>query len=343
MKKHIGTIVTVVIIVLALAITGGMIASTLLGSKGDSEGTSAGYVYDVFSADSASASLLSWEKESGSVTLSLQDGAWIWTDDPEMPLDGDRVTALLSPLTSVKSSKRFTDVNEETQASFGLTEPSLRVTVTDSAYGTRTLLVGKYSAAAGGYYASLASAPGTVYVIDDTVTKNFEVTPSEMIREEVFPIITARTLDGFDLTANGNVYRFRYDARGIVSGKDTYYWYVSVNGAKSKPVETDEEALCICIIGTGYDRLVSYHEAELADYGIGEGSPVLTVHYTETVTVPGENGNEYLEQSHSYTLRFGNTDSTLCDYVSPEGTNQVYLLEAAETLAYLLSVAEACL
>ena len=64
MKKHVGIIVTVVIIVLAIAVTVGMIVSTLLGSQGDSEGTSAGYVYDVFSADSGSASLLSWERAS---------------------------------------------------------------------------------------------------------------------------------------------------------------------------------------------------------------------------------------------------------------------------------------
>mgnify|MGYP004661880681 FL=1 len=92
-----------------------------------------------------------------------------------------------------------------------------------------------------------------------------------------------------------------------------------------------------------YEKLITWHASELAAYGVGEDSPVVTVHYTETVTVSTENGNRYERVTHSISLRFGKTADDLTDYVNPVGTSLLFELSAGNILNDLLAVAEKCL
>lgn len=343
-KKNTTVIVIAIVIILATLLTVGFVVAAAINKKPSGDLVPAPYTYEAFSADPVSATAVSWTENGKTVSLSFRDGAWTWADDPEMPIGSDQVKALLVPLVSLKSTKRYTDTSEEEREGFGLKEPALSVTVTDGAYGTRTLNFGKYSAAAGGYYAQRADAPGTVYVVKEDAYKAFSgTTPTDLLYEGEYPLLTAATLDGFDLTVDGNTFRFLYDIRGIEKNGSVYYWFVSVNGDANKPVDTNADNLCMVIIGMNYDRLLSWHAGDLATYGVGDDSPVITVHYTETVTVSTGDGNRYERQPHSISLRFGKTGEDLADYVNPVGTTLLYELSAGNILNELLAVARKCL
>ena len=343
-KKNTSVIIIAVVVILATLLTVGFVVAASVNKKPSDDLVPAPHTYEAFSADPVSATAVSWTKDGKTVSLSLSGNTWTYADDPEMPIDKNKVSNLLKLLVSLKSSKRYTDTTGEDRESFGLSSPALSVTVTDGAFGTRTLNFGKYSAAAGGYYAQRADAPATVYVVaEDPYLAFAEATPTTLLREDEYPYLTAATLDGFDLTANGNTYRFLFDIRGVEKDGKLYYWFVSVNGDVSKPVDTDADDLCNNIICMDYEKLITWHASELAAYGVGEDSPVVTVHYTETVTVSTENGNRYERVTHSFSLRFGKTADDLTDYVNPVGTSLLFELSAGNILNDLLAVAEKCL
>lgn len=338
MKKS--SIAVFSIIIAAFGIMGLMIFLALHNPSG-TDSSSVTYNYEVLTADAATVSRLSWTAGSASGTLYRSGEKWIWSDDPEMPVDPKAVEKLITDISSVRTSKRYTNVTAETRSGFGLTDPSFTVTVTDSVYGVRMLQIGKYSAAAGGVYVSLASEPETVFIVDDAIISAFSFTPDHFILVEQVPVLSAKMLDSFTLTVGEDRYRFQYEINGILTEKGIIYWYVSVNGAPNQPLRIDADMLCGMIIGMDFEKLVSWHKAELADYGITENSPTLTVCYTKTVSVPDEGGSSS-KVSDSYTLRFGDTDDEGYDYVSFEGTDQVYLLSCAAILADLVAIAESC-
>lgn len=348
MKKK-NLIALIVIAVIAVLLTIGFLLSELLHKEDTppDDLVSAQFVYEAFSADAGSCSMLSWSHSDQSFTLTRTTNGWSWTDDPEMPVSTEQVSSLLVPLTSVKAKKRYTDTTEQAREDYGLSEPAISVTVTDAAYGSHTLRIGIYSSAAGGYYASLATDPETVYVIGQTVPDLYgTVTCSALLATEQYPCpsLTAKTLDGFDLILKDSTYRFQYDLDGIPSDDNSrlYHWYVSVNGAANRPVDTDSDALCEWLVGCEYTELVNWHSSSLAEYGIDEESPRLTVHYTVTKTVATAEGTEYIKQAHSCDFRFGTQTPDNVDCVCPDGTSLVYTLKRTGLLRYLQAVAEDC-
>lgn len=103
----------------------------------------------------------------GSTTLSFsrdESGAWVWSDDPDFPLDDSTVTAITDLLSNWKPLETITDA--EVIANSGLDEPDANLTATTGS-GTMSLLFGKKTDT--GYYVRLNKDESTAYLVDPSL------------------------------------------------------------------------------------------------------------------------------------------------------------------------------
>lgn len=106
----------------------------------------------------------------GSATLSFhldESGKWVWTDDPEFPLDDTTVRAILALLTDLKPQQTLTDgVDLESR---GLDEPFASLTATEADGGTVTVALGSTTTDGRSYYALLNGQESPVYILAGTL------------------------------------------------------------------------------------------------------------------------------------------------------------------------------
>ena len=91
----------------------------------------------VITETEASYSALSYDN--GSATLSFhldESGKWVWSDDPEFPLDDSTIQSILSLLTNLKPQQTITE--GDTLEAYGLDQPAATLTATKPDGGTLT-------------------------------------------------------------------------------------------------------------------------------------------------------------------------------------------------------------
>ena len=114
----------------------------------------------------------------GTATLSFsqdEEGNWIWSDDPEFPLDDTTVTSIVEAIQSLKPQQTITD--GDTLDAYGLDQPSATLTATDTETGeTLKLTFGKATTDGTSYYMLMNDAESPVYIVADTLY-NYLSTP----------------------------------------------------------------------------------------------------------------------------------------------------------------------
>jgi len=107
-----------------------------------------------------------------------QDGKWIMFAPKTWPLDQDAVSGLISTLSSLSAS-RLVEEKTADLAQFGLSNPSLVVTITKKDGKTEKLLVGDESPASGGYFAKREGDP-RIFIIASYNKTGFDKSLSDL-------------------------------------------------------------------------------------------------------------------------------------------------------------------
>lgn len=110
--------------------------------------------------------------DNGSATLSFtldEQGAWIWADDPDFPLDDLTVASIADELSSLHFQQTLPA--GESMETYGFTTPSATLSATNSRGTTQTLVFGKTTTDGDSYYLQMNGDESTVYIVADTLCK----------------------------------------------------------------------------------------------------------------------------------------------------------------------------
>ena len=122
--------------------------------------------------DAAPQSYTAITYDNGSATLSFaldEQGAWIWADDPDFPLDDLTVASIASELSSLHFQQTLPA--GESMETYGFTTPSATLSATSSRGSTQTLVFGKTTTDGDSYYLQMNGDESTVYIVADTLCK----------------------------------------------------------------------------------------------------------------------------------------------------------------------------
>lgn len=226
-------------------------------------------------------SALSYSNGSTTLSFSLnEEGAWIWSDDPDFPLDDATVTAIMDLLVSLKPQQ--TILEPEALETYDLDSPAATLTATGDTAGDLTLALGKTTTDGDSYYMQMNGDESTIYIIADTLYQYMCVPIYDMMRLPELPDLSQERLRSISIqgyTYDGDKRESTITVLTAQNDNGTVTW--RCNGANV----TDSEmvrALLEDLDGMAIDRCVDYRPSEDAAVLCGSKQPaaLLKVFYT---------------------------------------------------------------
>ena len=276
----------------------------------------------------------------GTATLSFsqdEEGSWIWSDDPEFPLDDTTVTSIVETIQSLKPQQTITD--GDTLDAYGLDQPSATLTATDAETGeTLKLTFGKATTDGTSYYMLMNDAESPVYIVADTLYNYLSTPIYDMCVLPELPVLTEDTINSLTIqgTAETTLTASRSEDADTGSEDDADEETTpSVTWTSGETDVTDNETLQSLL-----DELGGLYFTKCADYkpsdeavelcGFTAPTAVLTASY---VTDSGTEGTLTL------TIGTKNVDGDSY-YARIDDDTTIYLISAS-TVSTLVSVASA--
>jgi hypothetical protein len=205
----------------------------------------------------------------GSPPLKLKKtaGKWSITAPKALAADQDAVSSVLSPLTSFTSDKLIEEKGANLNE-FGLTQPSLAVTVTKQDGKTLKLLFGDDTPTRSGSYAELAGDP-RVFVVPRYNKSSFEKTVDDL-RDKRLLTVDSEKLSRVELTAKKETIEF---------GRSKDQWQI----LKPKPLRADQSAVdgLVRSIHDAKMELTAEDDQRKSLAAFNSGTPVATVKLTD--------------------------------------------------------------
>lgn len=286
---------------------------------------------------------LSYTNSTATLSFSLnKDGKWYWEGDPTFPLDDNDVTQILDSVSVLAPEKTIT--NGDTLEAYGLVNPAITLTATESNGTQLTLALGNQVNDNAGYYLLLNGDKSTVYVVDKELHDELAKGIYDMMKLPDLPTLTEDHISSITISgkvktaltssvetakaAKADSSSGSSSASSSSSGSSTtVLWH---SGGTDVSANETVQTLVSEISSLHIDSCVDYKPAAKAASLCGFDAPraVLTVQYTN------DQG-----QSQSYTLTVANTN-TAGDgcYVRVNDDSTIYSINATN-LTTLLSVA----
>jgi hypothetical protein len=124
----------------------------------------------------------------GSTTLSFsrnEAGDWIWSEDPDFPLDPAHIEKIEETLSQLKPQQTLKEPEE--LESYGLDEPSQTLTATAQNGAISSIQLGKTTMDGDSYYMLMNESETPVYIISDQLAKEMSIGIYDMCRLPEFP------------------------------------------------------------------------------------------------------------------------------------------------------------
>jgi hypothetical protein len=238
------------------------------------------------------------------------DGVWACAADADFPLSQTTVESIASTLEGMTATKSFSPGEE--LSSYGLEEPTHRLTLTD-ANGTQTTLLLGDSAPDGSSYAMVEGAEDTLYTVSSTLGTQLEVGLLDCAQLPTWPDISEENLLSATITGAGGTTTITVEGQEVTTEADAdssdtepevtteYHWFADGTDATEDSLMA---ALQSEMTGVSVSSMVAYNPAEgLEAYGLDTPWAELVVTYTDdsgaeataTLTVGGvdSDGNYY--------------------------------------------------
>ena len=310
-KKHLfllGGIVAALVIILAV-----VLAVKRSNAQQAAEEAARQEAESVITQTEASYTALTYDN--GTTTLSFhldEEGQWVWSDDPEFPLDDTTVQSILDLLADLRPQQTITD--GDTLDAYGLDQPFATLTATQADGGTLTIALGN------------TTTDGTI--ISDALYRYMSETIYDMCDLPELPVLTEDTIQS--ITVEGTVstlLRPLGTETDEDTGTETVTW--AAGGEDVTELESTGDLLSD-LEGISLTKCVDYKPTDEAAELCGFSAPRAVV----TVLYLTETGTE-----SSLTLTFGsdNLDGTGC-YVRVNDDPTIYQVDSGDADA-ILSVA----
>ena len=119
--------------------------------------------------------------DNGNATLSFhldEAGKWVWSDDPEFPLDDSTIQSILTLLTNLKPQQTITE--GDTLEAYGLDQPFATLTAAKPDGGTLTISLGNTTTDGNSYYMLMNEQESPVYIISNSLYTEMSKTIYDM-------------------------------------------------------------------------------------------------------------------------------------------------------------------
>ena len=286
----------------------------------------------VITETEASYSALSYDN--GSATLSFhldESGKWVWSDDPEFPLDDSTIQSILSLLTNLKPQQTITD--GDTLEAYGLDQPVATLTATKPDGGTLTIALGNTTTDGNSYYMLMDGQESPVYIISNSLYTEMSKTIYEMCDLPELPDLTEENIQSVTIEGAASTL-LRPINRETSTDEETGEETVSVTwaaGGEDVTGNADTASLLAELGALTLTKCVDYKPTDEAAELCGFDDPLATV----TVLYLDETGQE-----QTLVLTFGSENLDQTGYYVQLGEDSTIYQMDTSSVDTILSVAE---
>ena len=275
MKNKKGLIVGIIILVLLLGAYF-LLRYLNLDEEDTEEEDAAETVFEIDADDISNIQIVSGEN---TFDFSHGDDKWSYVEDDKFPLSESAILDKVSSLTSVSSMRTIED--PDNLADFGLENPEVTATVTDTDGKETELALGATNDAVSGCYMSMNGDTSKIYLVDTTLKTNLEFDLSDIAEKEDIPSITGSTITSVTIHKPEGTAKLFQD-----SGSETGWTFEDTDGS-SVPADS---SLVSTYTGNfsalAWTDYVTYDLNNLGAYGL-ENPTVITVDYQQEEEADG--------------------------------------------------------
>ncbi|NLK27127.1 MAG: DUF4340 domain-containing protein [Clostridiales bacterium] len=276
------------------------------------------------------------------ITLVYEDELWISKEDPDRPINQDKVEGILNLIDEIKAKQVINEAPEDLEE-YGLKEPKTFLEVVLEDDTTLSLKIGDDTVGVSGVYA-LVNEDGKVYLLASSYGSGLDYTDVELTAIEDGPSITASNIEYIQVIhREGEDFELIYDSAneqnktgyGLSPWKMVKPYEEGYTADASKVSELQSDF-------SNFDFLacVDYSGEELESYGFDDPLATIKVGYYERETVPvkdqkdPETGEEITEkeirEDKQWAIIVGNQDEEGNYYVKREDSDFVYTMTASK-------------
>ena len=275
MKNKKGLIVGIIILVLLLGAYF-LLRYLNLDEEDTEEEDAAETVFEIDADDISNIQIVSGEN---TFDFSHGDDKWSYVEDDKFPLSESAILDKVSSLTSVSSMRTIED--PDNLADFGLENPEVTATVTDTDGNETELALGATNDAVSGCYMSMNGDTSKIYLVDTTLKTNLEFDLSDIAEKEDIPSITGSTITSVTIQKPEGTAKLFQD-----SGSETG-WTFEDTDESSVPADSSLVSTYTGNFSTlAWTDYVTYDLSDLGAYGL-EDPTVITVDYQQEEEADG--------------------------------------------------------
>lgn len=275
MKNKKGLIVGIIILVLLLGAYF-LLRYLNLDEEDTAEEDAAETVFEIDADDISNIQIVSGEN---TFDFSHGDDKWNYVEDDKFPLSESAILDKVSSLTSVSSMRTIED--PDNLADFGLENPEVTATVTDTDGKETELALGATNDAVSGCYMSMNGDTSKIYLVDTTLKTNLEFDLSDIAEKEDIPSITGSTITSVTIQKPEGTAKLFQD-----SGSETGWTFEDTDGS-SVPADSSLVSTYTGNFSTlAWTDYVTYDLSNLGAYGL-EDPTVITVDYQQEEEADG--------------------------------------------------------
>ncbi len=270
------------------------------------------------------------ENDDVQYTFVKEEDTWKYAEDENLPLNQAIVSNIVSGLTSVKAQRELVDI--EDFADYGLSEPKLKVTITDKNNEQTVLNFGDDNEAVSGTYISIGNNEKT-YLVNSSLKTELQFEKNDLAQIEELPQIAVGNIKKIEISSEIGTKTLQ---EGEVGGLWTLYKedgsQVSVDTSKVNDYMNYFSSLSLM-------NFISYDTSDLSAYGLDHPKKI-TVFYEEEQesedTSEETEGEEQAEEDEEpvmiqkeFALFVGDADETGNYYVKTADESYIYTMAAA--------------
>ena len=297
---------------------------------------------DLATLDTEQISSLHYVREDADITLVLQDEVWISKEEPERPINQERITTILNAINDIKADRVIME-KPENLADYGLADPVAYLQAVQKDGTTVTIRIGNEAGESEGYY-GMVNDDGIVYLLPVKLGTALQYNNTQMTAVEESPVITAANIKYIKVEKrDGEDFELEYRKEDKLdnAGSDLYEWKIlKPYGEDFSADNSQVSTLQSNYTSFNYISCVDYQGDDLTRYGLDEPMASIDIGYTETRTETletpekdPETGEEITEKTYQedyqYKVYIGNKDDQGNYYIRKEGSDYVYTISSS--------------
>lgn len=267
MKKKKGLIIGIVILLLLLGAYF-LLRYLNLDEDNTEEEDTTETVFEIDAEDISNIQIVSGEN---TFDFSHGDDTWSYVQDANFPLSESAILDKVSSLTSISSSG--TIENPENLSDYGLEDPEVTATVTDTEGETTKLSLGTTNDAVSGCYMSLNDDTSKIYLVDTSLKTNLQFDLSDIAEKEDIPSITGSTITSVTIQKPEGTARLYQD-----STSETGWTFADTDGSTVPADSSLVSTYTSNFSALAWTDYVTYDLSNLETYGL-DNPTVITVDY----------------------------------------------------------------